>query len=339
MKARKVVIYGREDVRIIDEVIDENALKDDETLIETEVSLISAGTELSRVFALKQGATYPVYPGYCAVGRVLKAGKAIKGIEEGDRVVFSGRHASAQIFNRARSDGGVFYKLSDETNSKDASFMVMCWIAMNGILPAEVKLGDNVAVLGLGTLGIITSLYYQLMGCNVLAFEPYETRCRMAEKMGVRNVCGCPVEKQTEICQKQFGEEGADIVVDASGNSNSIMTAIKMAGKYGQVILLGSPREPVDSNVSVPFYEVHSKMLTVIGALNRKYPYTAQPGSRISIERSLGFIENLINEGKLPVSELISHVIRPDEEVLMENYRGLMYRKDEYTGVLIDWRE
>ena len=66
MLARKVVIYGKEDVRIVSEKIDPEKIGDNEILFETEISFISAGTELSRVFALKKGATYPVYPGYCS---------------------------------------------------------------------------------------------------------------------------------------------------------------------------------------------------------------------------------------------------------------------------------
>ena len=337
MKARKVVIYGKEDVKIIEQDINESDLGSSEVLIKTEVSLISAGTELSRVFALKKGATYPVYPGYCSVGRVIKAGNAIKGLSEGDKVVFSGSHASAQIFDPSKSDGGILFKLKDETNSKDASFMVMCWIALNGILPAKVNIGDNVVIMGLGTLGIITALYYQMAGCSVLCFDLSETRCKLAKEMGVKNVSNCAVNEQIETAEKCFGKCGADIAVDATGNSHCIMAAVKMTGKYGQIVLLGSPREEVDANVSVPFYEIHSKMLTVIGALNRKYPFEPVVGNRISMHRYLGYIENLLNEGKLPVNKIISHVIEPDEEVLLDSYRGLMYKKDEYTGVVIDW--
>ena len=337
MKARKVVIYGKEDVRIIDYDIDENNLDKDDVLIETEISLISAGTELSRVFALKKGATYPVYPGYCSVGRVLKTGENSTEVKAGDRVMFSGSHASALLFNRVKSDGGTLYKLKDETDSKDAVFMVMCWIAMNGILPAEVKLGDNVAIMGLGTLGIITALYYQLAGCNVLCFDLSEARCKLAQKMGVINVCNCSPEEQVEKAMKYFGSDGADIAVDATGNSRCIMTAVEMTGKYGQLLLLGSPRETVEADVSIPFYAIHSKMLKVIGALNRKYPFYPEKGNRISIKRYLAYIEKLLNEGKLPVNKIISHVIEPDENVLLEAYRGLMYKKDEYTGVIIDW--
>ena len=57
---KNVVINGVEDVRLIEETVDPKAVSAKECLIESEVSLISAGTELSRVFGLKKGAVYPV---------------------------------------------------------------------------------------------------------------------------------------------------------------------------------------------------------------------------------------------------------------------------------------
>ena len=108
-------------------------------------------------------------------------------------------------------------------------------------------------------------------------------------------------------------------------------------GKNGQVVLLGSPRQPYQTNASASFYAVHSKMLKIIGALNRRYSFEPQPGSRISMKRYLGYLEGLINNGSLPVELFTSHQIKPDADELLQAYRGLMYDKDNYTGVIINW--
>lgn len=334
MKSRKVIIYDKEDVRIEEEELPE--LPDGSCRIETEYSLISAGTELSRVFKLKEGASYPVYPGYCAVGTILES--RIPGFNKGERVLFSGTHASVQNFNPEKSDGGTLFHLKPETDSRKATYLTMAWIAMNAVLPADIKLGDTVAVFGLGTLGIFTSIYYQLMGTRVIGFEPNGKRAQLARELGVREIITCSPEDQISEFRKLVSEDGADITVDASGVSECIETAIQVTGKYGQVILLGSPRVSLQDNVSVPFYAIHSKNLKVIGALNRLYTYDSTPGSRRSIKRYLSLIEDLVNSGKLPVEKLISHQIKPEAGDLLEAYRGLMYKKDEYTGVIIKWK-
>ena len=339
MLAKSVVISGVKDVRIVEETIDPKALASGACLIETEVSLISAGTELSRVFGLKKGAAYPVRPGYCSVGRVLAAGDRVTAAKAGDRVLFSGPHSSLQLYDPQKSDGGVLFGLRGETRPVDGAFLMMCWIAMNGILPADVKLGDTAAVLGMGTLGIIAALYYQQMGVDVIALEPVAHRAELAKSMGIRRVLHCQPEEQYEAVMSATGGRGADLVVDAAGFSQSIETGIKIAAKYGQVILMGSPRTDYVTNVTDSFNAIHTKMLTVIGALNRRYPYAEKEGSRLSIQRSLGYIETLLNQKIIDVDRLVSHVIAPTAEALMDAYEGLMHHKDTYTGVVIDWNK
>ncbi|TXT16286.1 MAG: Chlorophyll synthesis pathway protein BchC, partial [Erysipelotrichaceae bacterium] len=64
MKIRSVIIHGVKDVSIVEEELNLETMNPYMCLIENTVSFISPGTELSRVFGLKVGATYPVRPGY-----------------------------------------------------------------------------------------------------------------------------------------------------------------------------------------------------------------------------------------------------------------------------------
>lgn len=338
MESKQVIINGVLDVKVVNEIIDIKEIKPNHCLIETEVSLISPGTELSRVYGLKVGATYPVFPGYCSVGKVLKIGDNIKHVKVGDRVLFSGPHRSLSLYDYTTSDGGILYPLKKETDPIAGAFLNMAWIAMNGILPAEVKLGDTVVVMGLGMLGLIVSLYYQEMGARVIALDPVKSRSELAKKMGIKEVVDCEANLQEEAVLKLTGGNGAEIVVDATGLSQAIETGLKLASEYGQVILMGSPRTPYESNITNSFSLIHMKMLTVIGTLNRRYPVFKVTGNNLNVTRMMGYIEDLINNKVLDVDMFISHVIKPTEEELLKAYDGLMNKKEEYTGVIIDWR-
>ena len=339
MLAREVIINNVLDIDIIENEINTEELKPSECLIETYVSLISPGTELSRVYGLKKGASYPVKPGYCSVGKVLNKGSAITQVDVGDMVLFAGPHASLQVFDYEHSDGGMLYRLDKNTSYEDGTFLMMSWIACNGILPAEVKLGDTVAIFGLGSLGLVASILYKQMGTRVIAIDPIQHRCDMALSFGVDKVVSVTPEQQFEEIMRLTNQQGADIVIDASGLSVCIEAAIHVAAVHGQVILLGSPRSSYVTDVSPMLYELHTKMLTVIGALNRRYPFNEVPGSRLNMKRTLKYLEGLMHQKIIDSSKFISHHIDPDKNELLKAYEGLMNKKDEYTMVVIDWKK
>ena len=114
---------------------------------------------------------------------------------------------------------------------RKAPFLMMCWIAMNGILPLDVKLGDTCVVTGLGNLGLIVSLLYKQMGLKVIAVDPTRHRAALAREMGIEHVVDCPPENQTEAVMALTGGRGADIAVDASGLSICVETCIKGSGQ------------------------------------------------------------------------------------------------------------
>ncbi len=333
---KKIVINGKEDVGIIHDTLPKKCL-DDECVIKCHKSLISPGTELSRVYALKKGATYPVFPGYCAVGTVLETGKDVTDVAVNKRYLYSAPHASQHHFNKMRSDGGVLYQLSDETTDEEGCFLMMCWIAMNGILPIDVKATDKVGIFGLGNLGLILALLYKNMGCDVYAVDISKNRCAKAKEAGIPNVIDSAPGKQIETIHALTNNYGFDVVVDASGMSQCIEACIKSAAKYANVILLGSPRESYDTDVTPIFNMIHTKMLNVVGGFNRRYPYHEEIGSKISMETSLKYLEKLLNKKVIDVDKFISHRIKPCD--IMDAYRGLMYDKDNYLTVVIDWSD
>lgn len=337
MKAKYVSIEGIREVAILEEELNISNLAPTACLMETHLSLISPGTELSRVYGLKQGASYPVRPGYCSVGTVLDKGTLVDHVNVGDRVLFSGPHSSHQIYDYTTSDGGILYSLDPRLTDEEGAFLMMGWIAMNGILPADVKMGDTVIIFGLGTLGTILSVLYQEMGTRVIAVDPVAKRCQVAQSLGIQETLDCPPADQVTSLMNATQGRGADIVVDATGLSACILSALDVAAVHGQVLLLGSPRTPHQADVTPYLNMLHRKMLTVHGAFNRRYVTRNPVGTRLDITRSMDTLSELLIKKKIDVQRFISHQITPDS--IMEGYDGLMNNKDAYTGVTIQWKE
>ena len=268
MEVKSIMINGIEDVVIINENINEDNLDPSTCFIENYYSHISPGTELSRVYGLKPGATYPFRPGYCSVGKILAKGNDLTGFEVGDFVLYSGSHSNYHVFDYKKSDGGILYRLPKDLPLKKAVCLIMCWIGMNGILRADVKVSDTVAIFGLGILGSIASILYHQAGVKVIGVDPVANRAKnLPLDFYVKNM----LNPETEILAYTNGI-GVDIAIDASGKSAAICSAVHATRMYGQVILLGSPREELIVDITPVLNAIHMKMLNVKGSLNRLFP-------------------------------------------------------------------
>jgi len=314
------------------EKINTDDLQDNEAIIKSEYSLISAGTELSRAFALKQGFKYPVRPGYSTVGKIIAKGKDIKA-NIGDRVFASSPHASITRWsNTAKTQGAHIYKLPEGIDPKEATSINLGLVALQGVNMSQIKLGYKVGIFGLGNIGIMAGLMYQKLGCKVVGFDVVENRCVLAEKMGLKNTCSRDYET---FIDSFTDNEGFDITVDVTGLSSVIIDCVKYTRRYGQVILLGSPRQAYETDVTPLLSNIHMKNLQVIGAFNQSAPVNPVEGSNNSVERNFAIVCDLIMNKDIDVSKLISKVIDPKD--CQQAYYDLMYNKDKVNCIIFDW--
>lgn len=317
--------------------IDAEALKENEAVIETSMSLISAGTELSRVYAIKQGFRYPVYPGYTAVGTVLAKGAALTDLGVGDRVFYAGPHASVNRYRHiGTTQGDKILKIDPRLSDKQACIIQMGLIAMNAITACTGKLTDTATVYGLGTIGLVTACLLKKAGFRVIGFDPVASRCETAKTLGLSECFSVDPDQQVETLLSLTNGRGSDVSVDVSGISAAVSNAILGSAKHGQVILLGSPRASFTTDVTPIFNAIHMKMLDVKGAFNELNPYGPTDGTRRSVLRDFDTVQQLILDGTLDADKLISHVIAPED--VMTAYHGLMYEKDVWHCAAIDWK-
>ena len=319
---------------VAEEELDTSNLKPNEAIIKADYSMISAGTELSRAFAIKKGFKYPVRPGYCMVGTVLEKGDNCE-FEVGDKVYCGGNHASICRFaNSGKTQGGFIFKLPEGIDLKEATAINLGLIAIQGVNLSEVKLSDTVAIFGLGNIGIIAGLMYQKMGCKVIGLDPMEYRCKLARDMGIKITSSDP--NQLETIKSLTDNKGADICVDVTGMSPAIVCAINCAKKYGQVILLGSPRQEYECDITPTLNTIHMKNLKVLGAFNETCPVENAEGRDDSVHKNFLTVCDMIKNKEIDISKLITRVIDPKD--CEKAYYDLMYNKNEVNCIIYDWR-
>jgi len=96
----------------------------------------------------------PVPLGYSAAGVVIEVGDGVSGVRTGDRVACAGHPYAghAEIISVPRN---LVVPIPPNVEFEDASFAMLGAIAMNAVRLAEPALGERVAVIGMGLLGLL----------------------------------------------------------------------------------------------------------------------------------------------------------------------------------------
>ena len=251
--------------------------------------------------------------GYSSAGTVVGVGEGVTDLNVGDRVACAGAdyavHAEFDCVPRL-----LVAKVPSESVSFDeAAFTTVGAVALHGIRTAEAKLGDVVAVIGLGLLGQLTAQLLKAAGCKVLGFDLLEERVELALRMGVDAASASAVEFR-ELCALQSGGRGADTVVITAETSSS--DPVNLAGEVSRdravVVAVGT----VGMDIKRPVY--YAKELDF--RISRSYGpgrYDAayeQKGRDYPIgyvrwteTRNMEAFLDLLEQGKLDLKSLITH--------------------------------
>jgi L-iditol 2-dehydrogenase len=250
-----------------------------QVLIETEVTLISPGTERAFFLSLPNAtASFPYYPGYSSVGRVAVLGEApvVSGdgreLRVGDRVVTGSNHASHAVARAERC-----WVVPDDLPPQEAVFFSLGTIALQGVRKSRVEIGEPVVVLGLGLIGNLALQLSRLQGAlPVVGLDPDGGRREIAHQCGADASFDPTADATAEALLAATLGRGPAVVIEATGSPEAVNDAFVLARSHGRVVLLASTRGVTETN----FYrDIHRKGLTVLGAhANAVPPRESSPG-------------------------------------------------------------
>lgn len=320
MKPRKVVASSKNVIEI--EEYDMPVPGPGQVLLESLYTVISPGTELAFLHNMPNtSGEYPYYPGYSGCCRIIGKADDVENFEVGQLVVCQAGHASHQTMSANRC-----ILLPEGVSQSDASVYTLASIAMQGVRKAQIQMGDNVCVLGLGPIGNLAAQLSKVAGAGyVEGIDFVDWRRELALK--------CGLDSASASSEEPAMKSGYDIVIEATGSPNAILPAFKLAPKYGKVILLGSTRGKTDN---VNFYmDVHSKGLTIIGA---------HAGCR-SISENFGYLHTLRDDEETVLKLMAQRRIRTDllisEITAVENaakaYERLTNRDEKLMLIAFKW--
>jgi predicted dehydrogenase/threonine dehydrogenase-like Zn-dependent dehydrogenase len=180
----------------------------------------------SAMHAVRSRLDQPQSPGYSSCGTVIAVGEGVPDLCPGDRVACAGAgfavHAEIACVPRllvARIPARKF-PADNEVPFEEAAFATLGAVALHGVRTAEAKLGDVVAVVGLGLLGQLTVQLLKAAGCRVLGMDIYPARADLARQMGAEAVAISGGAFQ-DICSQGSGGAGVDCILITAETSSS----------------------------------------------------------------------------------------------------------------------
>lgn len=366
--------YKTGELRIADVPVP--ALRSGGVLVATRASLISAGTEKMKVDVARKNLlgkalerpdqvkkvvesvrqqgllqTYekvmnkldtPTPLGYSSAGIVLEVGREAQGFQVGDPVACAGAgyavHADVAFVPQ-----NLVVRMRPDTPFDRAAFTTLGAIALQGVRQGEIRLGEDVVVVGLGLVGLLTVQLLKEAGARVLGVEIDPARAALARELGCDRVAlGSAVEVREAVLQATGGR-GADAVLVTAASSSSAPVALagEVSRDRGRVVVVGITKLELPHRV---FYE---KELSLV--LSRSYgPGRYDPSyEEAGVDYPLGYVRwterrnmeeflRLVEEGRVRVDPLVSHRI-PFAEA--ERAYGLITGKasEPYLGIVLTY--
>lgn len=189
----------------------------------------------------KEAAEKPFFmrPGNMWVGTICEIGPGVTGYQIGQRVAGYGPFKSTHTFRAGEElavPEGMTWK------------QIMCYdpaqFALGGVRDGDVRPGDNVAVFGMGAIGLIAAQMAKLAGARqVIVVDPIAKRREAALENGA-DVALDSLDGDVGLKIKELTDKrGADVVIETSANYSALQQAIRGVAYNGNVAVVGWYKE------------------------------------------------------------------------------------------------
>jgi len=333
MESLNLVFTGKNRIELWREPVPEPG--PGQLLVATQKTLISAGTEcicFQRHFEpgthWDNWVKYPFYPGYSNAGRVLQVGEGVTAFQPGDRVATRMSHRQYFVLEAERA-----LKIPAAVSNEEATWFGLAGIVQNGVRRAEHELGDKVVVIGLGPLGQLVVQYTRLMGAwEVIALDPAEQRLQKAAEHGATHTLDLSAEEAFDAVAELTEGRMADVVYDVTGHAAVFPAALRLARKFGKVLLLGDTGFPSQQHLTA---DVITRGLRIIGAHDSHPPATVSDYAYWTHANMARLFFTYLQRGQMRVGDLITHRFSPEEAA--QAYHLLTTDRAPTLGVIFDW--
>jgi L-iditol 2-dehydrogenase len=336
MKA--ALLYGIKDLRV--ENIDLPEVWPSEILVRVKAAT-TCGTDLKIFQRGYVGGVieYPTVFGHEWAGEIIKVGEGVPWLKEGMRVragnsspclrckmCLKGKYNLCENMMWLWGAYAEYIKVPQrivmlntqeiptQITYEEAAVTEPLACVLHGIEEANIKLGDTVAIIGAGPIGLLHLQIAKKMGAEKAIITDFVgERLEVAQKLGADEIVNAKLHDPVERVKAFTDGYGADVIIEAIGLPATWEQALKMVRKGGTVLEFGGC--PPGTEIKVGTELLHYGEVTVFGAFHTTPAH---------FKKAL----NLIASGTVKVKPLITRSIKLDEikegfEILTTSKRDL----------------
>jgi predicted dehydrogenase/threonine dehydrogenase-like Zn-dependent dehydrogenase len=279
--------------------------------------------------------------GYSSTGTVLSVGMGVDDILPGLRVACGGAdyavHADITLVPQ-----NLCVPIHDNVSFDDAAFTTISAIALQGIRQADVRMGENVVVMGMGLLGLITVELLKASGVNVLGMDIRQSGLEWAKKTGVDQTFLLGHGDAEAVVAAWSRGRGADSVIltVATQSADPMKLAPHLLRDRGRIVLVGVTGLELERE---PFYHgEHELHFSRSYGPGRYDPDYEEKGIDYPIgfvrwteRRNMEAIVDLISQDRFHPSRLITHRYPITEAE--KAYDAILEGTGSPVGVLLEY--
>jgi L-iditol 2-dehydrogenase len=324
------VLYGKEDIKI--EKVPIPRVGEGEVLVKVEVALTD-GTDL-KVFQRGYHARMIVPPalfGHELAGVIVEVGPGVSRFRKGMRVValnsapcgtcfYCSKHqenlCEDLLFNNgayaeyikipARIVEKNMLEIPEGVSFEAAAMTEPLACVLRGLQETGAGVGDTVAVIGGGPIGLSFVQVARLSGCNVIAVVKSDEQVEQAKKFGAHEIVQVSkvADPINETISLTPGVRGADVVVEAVGRPQAWVQAVDMVRRGGTVNFFGGCAS--GTKVELDTNRLHYSEITLKATFHHT-PETVRKAFKLIADKKIKSGDYIT--GEEPLSQL-QHVLR-----------------------------
>ena len=281
----------------------------------------------------------PMALGYSSAGVVIDIGEGVENFQVGDWVACAGGYYAVHA-EFAVIPQNLAVKIPESVDFESAAFTTLGAIAMQGFRLAQPQVGETIAVIGLGLLGLLSIQIARAAGCRVLGIDVNQKRIELSRSYGIESVNRSDAASTAETFSKGRGFD-AVLICAASSSNDPIELASQIVRDKGTIISVGA----VGLNLQrKPFFEkeIHFLVSRSYGPgrydptyeeMGIDYPFAYV---RWTEQRNMESFVDLLADSKVDIKPMISHRI-PIEQAA-DAYELIKGKNGEpFLGVLLTY--